>query len=241
MAHADDARCVPLRRTAADATGVPGRRMNARGSALMGAATAIAGVLLTSACVSAGIGVDIEHRTSKVDISTNHFPPARTSSVPAALPLNNDTFTDVCTGTPVPNAAAYTGPGPHPVTFVDAPGQTYRFGGTFLGEPAAWQGDGEARVVQLVACVTTKSGPVVRTCSYGVIPDHPINLAIDRGRYTVVLYVAQTARKLATVTIEGSDIDCPPSLAFNPQEPSPHLPSDFTVAQMRAALGRYID
>jgi hypothetical protein len=148
---------------------------------------------------------------------------------------------DVCGGTPVPAAAAYTGPGPHPVAFYDVPVRDdLSQDGVIVGEPDSWTG-GPPYDIQLVACVATASGPAARTCEYGV-GVAPEVMAMDWGEYTITLYRATTAAKVAVVKIQGADDSCPSSMMAptGGNSPAPSI-SNLTADQLTRALGAYIN
>lgn len=177
---------------------------------------------------------------------------ATTAQEPSASPSSSDTaaigapqatydnLLDACSGKPVPGAAAYTGPGPHPVAFYDLPIRSdLAQDGTILDEPDAWSG-GPPYDVQLVACVATAPGPVARTCDYGsVVPEA---MTMNWGEYTITLYRATTAAKVAVVKIQGADDSCPATIAAptGSNDPAPET-SSLTADQLTKALGGYIN
>jgi hypothetical protein len=173
--------------------------------------------------------------------SPDFYPSPSDTTTTSNPPATFENLADVCGGAPVPGAAAYAGPGPHPVAFYDVPIQEdllSPFGATIVGEPDSWSG-GPADNVQLVACVATASGPAAKTCDYGVIPEP---MTVNWGEYTITLYRATTAAKVAVVKIQGADDSCPSSIAAptGSNTPAPET-SNLTADQLTKALGAYIN
>ncbi|WP_194908173.1 hypothetical protein [Catenulispora rubra] len=212
-----------------------------RSRKLIGAVAAFAVAVLATAC---GNGNSPSPVSTPTDATTAQEPSASPSSPDtAAIGAPQATFynlLDACSGKAVPGAAAYTGSGPHPVAFYDLPIRSDQpQDGTILGEPDTWSG-GQPYDVQLVACVAAASGPVAKTCDYGsVVPEA---MTMHWGEYTITLYRATTAAKVAVVKIQGADDSCPASITAPTGDngPAPET-STVTADQLTKALGGYIN
>src|SRR5256885_2284906 len=188
---------------------MPGARRWSR--KLVGTVGGTALVILVAACGSDG--GDPQPAPVTTDAITTQASSASTSDT-AAIGAPAATFynlLDACAGKPVPGAAAYAGHGPHRVAFYAMRTHSDETqAGCIVGEPEGW-GGGPPYDVQLVACVASVPGPVARTCAYGT--PVPETMTMDWGEYTVTLYRARTAAKVATVKIQGADDSCPTSIA----------------------------
>jgi hypothetical protein len=211
-----------------------------RSSKLISAVTVVGIAVLAAAC---GSDNGPPPGLSATDPTlTEVFSPSPSPSDTRAIgfpPATSDNLPGVCGGTPVPGAAAYTGPGPHQVWFYNVPVQPdLPQNGVIVGEPDLWAG-GPPDDVQLVACVATASGPAARTCAYGVIPEA---MTMNWGEYTITLYRATTATKVAVVKIQGADDSCPSSIkAPTGSDTIPPETSNLTPDQLTRALGAYIN
>jgi hypothetical protein len=149
---------------------------------------------------------------------------------------------DVCLGAPIPDAAPFTGPGPHPILFTVTGSHTYTNEDESPVDlnPASWSPT-DGSPVQLVACADVVPGPAARTCQYRGA-GQPATLTIDWGDYTITLYDAKTATKIAVTHLRGTSTNCPFSVNVDPGSSTvPVQVSQFTVAQIQQAFGHYID
>jgi hypothetical protein len=212
---------------------------------LTGAVAAFAIAVLVAGCGSSNSARPVLTPTDAVATQDSSASPSASPSPSdtaaiGAPQADYDNLLDACSGKPVPGAAAYTGPGPHPVAFYDVPVRSdLPQDGLIVGEPDAWSG-GPPYDVQLVACVATAPGPVARTCDYGSVA--PEAMTMDWGEYTITLYRATTAAKVAVVKIQGADESCPSSIAAPTGSNSPATgTSNLTADQLTKALGGYIN
>jgi hypothetical protein len=130
-------------------------------------------------------------------------------------------YADVCHGLKVPQAAAYTGSGAHPIDFE---GGSAGFGGVtdnagvLADEPQDWI-PADAAAVQLVACVTgTQTDTPVSSCEYDGGQDVPV----DEEQYTISVYAAQTGAQVGRPqTLDGEGDTCPDTItSVNGDAPS---------------------
>ena len=169
-----------------------------------------------------------------------------TGSSPTAQAVNEsenyqnfELYDDVCRGVAHPHAPAYTGGGPHPVTFFydDPRGANNGFESSQPNTPPDPWAALDMRTVQLVACVTSEDGTAIRSCGpYGGVP-----ATLARGIYFIRLYESRTARLVAgTIRLEGAPTDeCPRRVQYTGQPSSLTLDSKLSPDQVREALRPY--
>jgi len=153
--------------------------------------------------------------------------------------VNGLGYAGACDGQGSAKAAAYTGPGPHPIDFE---GGSAGFGGVsdnagvLAGETAGWI-PANAAAVQLVACVTgAPTNDQLDDCEYDTA-----DVPMLAEAYTITVYAARTgARVLAPQTIDGDNDDCPATITtVNGQGPSQFY-STLTEDDVEATIGNLV-
>lgn len=213
----------------------PGRRTqpqprSTRRPVLIAAGTVSAAVLVLAGCSSSG-------------------PPA---------PTQVSGYSVVCAGsgggTPVPEAAAFSGPGPHPIAFFDGPAAEGVDDGTLTGTdtasdevPDSWYTT-DVDKVQLVACINPTKAAHTKDCGaysqsgLAVPGSVGIDVMVQSQIYTISLYAAKTG-KLVTKPIAlvgASDASCPETVS-ELSATGPYIEdTDLTAAQVKQALGKYV-
>ncbi|WP_043651271.1 hypothetical protein [Nocardia thailandica] len=134
-----------------------------------------------------------------------------------------------------PDAAAFTGAGPHPIAiFLANESDGLDHDSLDYSAPAAWNPK-DPRTVQLVACFDdVDSGPFLADCTFtsGSLPQY-------QGRYRGTVYEAHTGKEVGSVAVSGKNSsDCPFSALTKGDNPRLHTEPD--LAEYQRALGTYV-
>lgn len=224
-------------------------------------AAAVSGLLATLGAASAACSGQANVTPAEQAQATTARPTPSAVRTSAAAPATGGTPTvttrfsggmgygSVCAGVPSATAAPYRGTGPHPADFEGDPNLANGGGNTATGvadgvladsdgaqDPDDWRVI-KASQVQLVACVTfAPTSTTVGTCSFDVGGDADQNV----GDYTVTLYVARTARKLAgPFAVAGTDRACPTAALLNDEYPAVY--TALGIPKVVQLLGKYVD
>ncbi|MEV0649478.1 hypothetical protein AB0I28_29895 [Phytomonospora sp. NPDC050363] len=164
---------------------------------------AVAVVLLVSAF---GVWLGDEGETDPVahGETADSPPPSDDGSLTTIdLGVAAEGFHRVCAvpGHDTPEAAAYEGPGPHPiVVFGEAGGEWVRSLDVAVADfPANWT-DADIRRVQLIGCLSTGRGAELGTCGATV--------AIHAAHYELTVHEARTGEVVAIFAATGHEYDC---------------------------------
>ncbi|GAB1515987.1 hypothetical protein [Actinophytocola sp. KF-1] len=138
-------------------------------------------------------------------------------------------------------AAAYTGPGPHPMELVtpvlDVDGVYQYYGPDDRGLPLEWQAD-EENERQLVVCEYAVSAePVVRSCEY--LGNRWVQLAPATYRYRV--FEARTSRAVKDFTLHSGEA-CPGSIEYREGDSPPaRVLESVKFTELEKALRPIVD
>lgn len=171
------------------------------------------------------------------------------------LPYSPIDLASACDGKAFPAATGYAGAAPHDTVVVTTAGgttgssskkwvplDTVNSGSDVMKFSRAWRPD-ETRKVQAVACVTVTSQPgIVDECHYRSSRDliqtsMPQQIFMYKGRFTITVVEARSARPLHRVEVTGEKADCPRTLPADTV--STH--TDLTADQLKTAIGHLID
>jgi hypothetical protein len=170
---------------------------------------------------------------------------AEPSASPSVDTADLSGYGRVCTGAADPGAAAYGGPGRHPVVFFGVGSEGREDIGS-SGSPPEFDDTldpwtpANVTQVQLVACISASNGRVIRDCGeYG--PLNPIRVTLVHGLYTITLYEARTARQVAgPIRLSGTeDTRCPVNVTSTGAA-TKTVRDGLSNSQLRRALQQYI-
>lgn len=187
--------------------------------------------------------------------------PAPTTAISSAPPApalpeaydNSDVsgYRSVCRNAPgggvaYPGAAAYAGPGPHPIAFFGY-GEARDWNSGLLASDDDGVIDGwYAKTVpdlQLVACVDARIGKQIRDCG-GYFGAKSIKLRLYRGEYTINIYETTTAKAVATgVHLRGdANATCPAAVTNAVPDKNGLVKriTELSGRQVSKALGKYV-
>ena len=157
--------------------------------------------LLVPAAIAIFVVLGAQRRSADADAQT------------AALVAAYDRLMTVCSGTAVPEAAAYDrAPGLHPTAFFTTPSEGKTYGWLGDSPPRAWRPT-KVDQAQLVACNKTVKD-TLEGCSYTTSGGDRF---VSRVRYVqeLVLFEARTATELTRGRIAGSEpAPCPETTTF---------------------------
>jgi hypothetical protein len=173
------------------------------------------------------------------------------SSAPPA-PTEISGYSIVCGGAAVPEAAAYTGPGPHPIAFFDNATDGAFDDGTLVDTsdsnddvPNSWYTTNVDQI-QLVACIGETPSSQSKDCgvySYLGMPNSlDEDVTIQLLDYTISLYQAKTGTLIAQpITLLGnSNSSCPDSVD-EVSNSTPYVQNTMLdAAQVQQALSKYV-
>ena len=135
-----------------------------------------------------------------------------------------------------PDAAAFTGPAPHPIMVFAA---TDSVGldevRVEYSAPEQWRPTNAADV-QLVACLDdVDDGPFITDCKFtdGTLP-------LYQGRYHGAVFEAHTGKKVGPVSVDGVNAPKCPGSALTRGD-NPKIYSEPDLAALRSALGDKVD
>lgn len=162
------------------------------------------------------------------------------SSAPAQQTSSNLTFASfsgVCTNTPVADASAYEGTGPHPLLVFDKVGTQFQAQDIAFTD-AKWAPlINDPSSTRLVACVQAKlaSEKKLKSCPVPVL-NGTATTSVDlySVSYTVDVYEAQTARKVAGIELPSETTDCPAQPSFDASNPK--IYAKYSKASFESAL-----
>jgi hypothetical protein len=153
---------------------------------------------------------------------------------------NFNLYDDVCHGVAHPHAPAYTGSGPHPVSyFYDDPrGGNNGFEASEPDAPDAPWDTLDQRKVQLVVCVTSEDGPAVGSCG----PYGGVKATLARGIFYLRLHESRTARLVAgPIRLDAAPTgECPKIVDYKGQPPTLTLDTKLSREQVSRAVEPYV-
>lgn len=165
---------------------------------------------------------------------------SQVSNAPAQQTPSNLTFASfggVCANTPVADASAYEGTGPHPLLVFD------KIGTQFQAQDIAFTDAKWAPLIndpsstRLVACVQAKlaSEKKLKSCPVpGLNGTAATSVDLYSVSYTVDVYEAQTARKVAGIELPSETTDCPSQPIFDVSNPK--IYAQYSKASFESAL-----
>jgi hypothetical protein len=175
-----------------------------------------------------------------------------TASGPPVLRLPPGTRKDftgyaaVCKGDSFSGAAAYTGPGPHPIMFFGVGNLTdWRTGHLGILDDAAvqpWYAT-DVTQVQLVACVDRTDGPRIRGCgTYEGVGGTTVTVTLVWSDYTFTVYEAKTGKPVVqNLRVRGNKNTTCPALVLDDNSTNQQtVRTEITGAQVAEALRRVV-
>ncbi|MBE1492474.1 hypothetical protein [Plantactinospora soyae] len=162
-----------------------------------------------------------------------------------SLPGNVVELSRACerAGAKYPDAAAFTGPAPHPIrAFVEDEeenGRVYEAAGVF-SETTPGFDISDPTQIQLVACVRRTGVELGNstTCTYREQLGSDVEIRTMRtGKYTVEVFELRTRKRVDSFGITGSDAQCPDSYVGSDDG---DMYSQVTSEDLRRALDRYV-
>jgi hypothetical protein len=153
---------------------------------------------------------------------------------------NFNVYDDVCHNVAHPDAPAYAGSGPHPLTYFyeDPNGGHNGFESSDPGASSAPWVALDMTKVQLVACVTSETGARIRDCG---TYSGGTKATLARGTFYFRLYEARTARLVAgPIRLDAPDTgECPQYLEVKGHPTDVTIASHLTADHVNEALQPY--
>ncbi len=161
----------------------------------------------------------------------------------AVTPIFSETeFTQVCRGTGLATASAYTPEGDlHPLVVLEGEDPEYGYSSVTL--PDGWETSYESyESTQLVACLDRVSTTPVELCEGYEDDESGISWSVQTfdSTYELTLRDAQSAEVVAEETFEGPSEGCPMFSIFSEGDPDPAPEYDVPSADIEVFLKDYV-
>lgn len=201
------------------------------------------------ALAACGPGGDTTAASATTSSSSTVTTPATgsDSSSSSAYPHDVSDYASQCSADQnMPTASAYSGTGTHPIAiFLQAGAGDWSGSGvlpTDLHDALGPWFPRDAQAVQLVACITMASGPVIEDCGRFGDSQGP-DVILARGDYTISLRQANTGAEVtAPIHLPGNQSSTCPKIADIPSGTTTTytLHTDLSGEQVRQALAQFL-
>ncbi len=191
-------------------------------------------VLLLASCGSSGSDVGLESADSAANENT-------TTSGPTPI-FSESEFSQVCRGTGLATASAYTPEGDlHPLVFLEGEDPEYSYSTVTL--PDGWETSFESfETTQLVACLNRVSATPAELCEGYEDDDSDLSWSVQTfdSSYELTLRDAQSATVVAEQAFEGPSEGCPMLSFFTEGDPNPAPDYDVPSTEIEVFLKQYV-
>lgn len=176
-------------------------------------------------------------------LDSSDAPAGEATATTAVTPIFSDTeFTQVCRGTGLATASAYTTEGDlHPLVVLEGEDPEYGYSSVTL--PDGWETAYESyESTQLVACLNRVATTPVELCEGYEDEESGISWSVQTfdSTYDLTLRDAQSAEIVAEETFEGPSDGCPMFSIFSEGDPSPAPEYDVPSAEIEVFLKDYV-